>query len=384
LREYGNGADVKSGVETYDRLVIGAGFFGLHGAHLFAGDDMRVAILDAEAAPMLRASQINQARVHNGYHYPRSVTTATSSAEYYARFTTEFASCINHEFTQIYAVAGAQSLISANGFLRFCRWTGIPADEIDPDDYFEPGTILAAYRTAEYSFDAPLLRHEMCERLARDRDVDWYAPARIASVEWESDAFVLELTDGRRMRARGVLNATYAGINQILNLFGVEPLPLKYELCEVILVTVDDSLKNTGLTLMDGPYFSCMPWGYSGYHSLTAVSYTPHLSSHDDMPHFECQARNPDCNDSALDNCALCPQRPGTAWPFMRGLARRYVGDRHGIAYAQSVWSMKTVLARAEIDDARPTMVEQHSAKPWLTSVLSGKIGTIYDLDEAL
>jgi hypothetical protein len=375
---------VKSGVETYDRLVIGAGFFGLHGAHLFAGDDMRVAILDAEAAPMLRASQINQARVHNGYHYPRSVTTATSSAEYYARFTTEFASCINHEFTQIYAVAGAQSLISANGFLRFCRWTGIPADEIDPDDYFEPGTILAAYRTAEYSFDAPLLRHEMCERLARDRDVDWYAPARIASVEWESDAFVLELTDGRRMRARGVLNATYAGINQILNLFGVEPLPLKYELCEVILVTVDDSLKNTGLTLMDGPYFSCMPWGYSGYHSLTAVSYTPHLSSHDDMPHFECQARNPDCNDSALDNCALCPQRPGTAWPFMRGLARRYVGDRHGIAYAQSVWSMKTVLARAEIDDARPTMVEQHSAKPWLTSVLSGKIGTIYDLDEAL
>jgi hypothetical protein len=45
---------------------------------------------------------------------------------------------------------------------------------------------------------------------------------------------------------------------------------------------------------------------------------------------------------------------------------------------------MKTVLARAEIDDARPTMVEEHCAKPWLTSVLSGKIGTIYDLDEAL
>jgi len=46
---------------------------------------------------MLRASQINQARVHNGYHYPRSVTTAKSSAEYYDRFTTEFSSCINHE-----------------------------------------------------------------------------------------------------------------------------------------------------------------------------------------------------------------------------------------------------------------------------------------------
>jgi hypothetical protein len=29
-------------------------------------------------------------------------------------------------------------------------------------------------------------------------------------------------------------------------------------------------------------------------------------------------------------------------------------------------------------------MVEQHSEEPWLTSILSGKIGTIYDLDEAL
>lgn len=373
-----------AGIETYDRLVIGAGFFGLHGAHLFARDGMRVAILDAEAAPMIRASQINQARVHNGYHYPRSVTTARSSAEYYDRFTQDFSSAINREFKQVYAVAGAQSLISAAGFLRFCEWAGIPAVEIDPDVYFDPGTVLAAYETAEYSFDAGRLRHEMCERLAAEHAADWYVPVRIASVDWESDAFVLRLTDGRRIRARGVLNATYAGINQILRLFGVEPLPLKYELCEVILATVDDSLEGVGLTLMDGPYFSLMPWGYSGYHSLTAVSYTPHLTSRDPLPHFECQRRNPDCNDSALDNCALCPQRPATAWPFMRALAHRYVGDRHGIAYAQSLYSMKTVLARAEIDDARPTMVEEHSKEPWLTSVLSGKIGTIYDLEEVL
>jgi glycine/D-amino acid oxidase-like deaminating enzyme len=373
-----------SGMEAYDRLVIGAGFFGLHGAYLFGRAGMRVAILDAEGAPMLRASQINQARVHNGYHYPRSVTTARSSAEYYDRFTHDFSGAINREFTQVYAVAGAQSLISANGFLRFCEWTGIPAVEIDPDIYFDHGTVLAAYETSEYSFDAGRLRHEMCQRLARQPAVDWYAPARIASVEWESDAFVLRLMDGRRIRARGVLNATYAGINQILRLFDVEPLPLKYELCEVILVTVEDSLRDVGLTLMDGPYFSCMPWGYSGYHSLTAVSYTPHLTSRDTMPRFEHQRRNPNCNDSALDNCAFCPQRPPTAWPFMRGLARRYVGDRHGIAYAQSLYSMKTVLARAEIDDARPTMVEEHSSQPWLTSILSGKIGTIYDLDEVL
>ena len=42
------------------------------------------------------------------------------------------------------------------------------------------------------------------------------------------------------------------------------------------------------------------------------------------------------------------------------------------------------MLKTTEVDDARPTMIIQHSAEPWLTSVLSGKIATIYDLDEAL
>src|SRR5690348_13319050 len=39
-----------------DRLVVGAGLFGLYGALLLARRGLRVAILDADQQPMMRAS----------------------------------------------------------------------------------------------------------------------------------------------------------------------------------------------------------------------------------------------------------------------------------------------------------------------------------------
>ena len=75
------------------------------------------------------------------------------------------------------------------------------------------------------------------------------------------------------------MNATYASVNQILNLLEAPPFNIKYELCEIILCKVSENLEHTGLTVMDGPFFSVMPYGNTGYHSLTSVTFTPHYTS---------------------------------------------------------------------------------------------------------
>ena len=85
-----------------------------------------------------------------------------------------------------------------------------------------------------------------------------------------------------------------------------------------------------------------------------------------------------------MDNCSFCPEAPSSSWPFVSQMTRRYLGDRHTVRFGESLYAVKTVLKTTEVDDARPTMIIQHSTEPWLTSVLSGKIATIYDLDEAL
>ena len=45
---------------------------------------------------------------------------------------------------------------------------------------------------------------------------------------------------------------------------------------------------------------------------------------------------------------------------------------------------MKPILMSSEIDDSRPTVVRVYSTNPTCVGVLSGKINTVYDLDEVL
>ena len=58
--------------------------------------------------------------------------------------------------------------------------------------------------------------------------------------------------------------------------------------------------------------------------------------------------------------------------------------EEYQFFYKQSLFSMKPILMSSEIDDSRPTVVRIHSRKPTFVSVLSGKINTVYDLDEVL
>ena len=70
----------------WDALVIGGGFFGCRVAqHLASFLDGVVMVEEAEDL-LQRASYANQARVHQGYHYPRSLLTAIRSRVNFARF----------------------------------------------------------------------------------------------------------------------------------------------------------------------------------------------------------------------------------------------------------------------------------------------------------
>ena len=66
--------------QNYDKIIIGAGLYGLYAARFCALKEERVLVLEYDEAPFQRATYINQARVHMGYHYPRSLTTAVKSA----------------------------------------------------------------------------------------------------------------------------------------------------------------------------------------------------------------------------------------------------------------------------------------------------------------
>ncbi len=374
---------------TPDKIIIGAGLYGLYAAKFCADRGQNVVVLEWDAAPFGRATYINQARVHMGYHYPRSLTTAMKSAGYFRRFCEDFDFCIEKSFQQIYATSRNFSWTDAAQFVSFCRAAGIRCEEMAAPAFFQKGMCDGAFLTQEYTYDAGMLRDHFLQKLADRKGVQILYGARIREIWCAEDSFTVTLEDGKSFRAPFLLNATYASTNQILQ--RVQGLTeeekrlfdIKYELCEIILTKPGEFLKNIGLTVMDGPFFSIMPFGKTGYHSLTAVAFTPHMTSYEALPSFPCQ-EGTGCSPAQLENCSSCPHRPESAWPYMEHLARKYMKPDYTFTYEKSLFSMKPILKASEVDDSRPTAIRINHDRPRMVSVLSGKINTVYDLDEYL
>lgn len=372
--------------QQYDKIIIGAGLYGLYAARFCASKGERVLVLEYDKAPFGRATYINQARVHMGYHYPRSLTTAVKSAGYFKRFTEEFSFCIHDQFEQIYATSEKFSWTSAEQFQEFCQAAHIKCEELAPSKYFNKGMCDGAFLTQEYTYDAKILGDYFVEELQKCSNVEMQFGVRISQIVKDTQVYHVCLQDGREFETPFVLNATYASVNQMIDkLEGVskELFDIKYELCEIILCRPSPQIENIGITVMDGPFFSIMPFGKTGLHSLTAVTFTPHMTSYESKPIFACQVGT-DCTPEALGNCNTCIHKPDSAWSYMSHLADKYLKSEYTYAYEKSLYSMKPILKSSEVDDSRPTAIKFLSKKPTFLSVLSGKINTVYDLDEYL
>lgn len=369
----------------YDKIIIGAGLYGLYSALFCAKKNETILVLEKDSDSFLRATYLNQARVHMGYHYPRSYSTAKKSANYFERFYNDFNFSILSDFEQIYATSTNFSWTNAKQFMDFCKNANIMCQKVPVENYFKENMCDGAFLTKEYTYDAQILKRYFLEELTKFSNVKIQYNAQISTITQIDQYYEISLNSNEKYKTEFLLNCTYAGANEILNKLGLKKFKLKYELCEIILCTVNDKLKNTGITIMDGPFFSIMPFGKTGYHSLTSVTFTPHKTSYEELPTFECQKNsNGYCSKENLGNCNFCTARPESAWPYMSNLAKKYLKDEFQFEYKQSLFSMKPIFKASEIDDSRPTIIRTYSTNPTFISVLSGKINTIYDLDEVL
>lgn len=369
----------------YDKIIIGAGLYGLYAAIVSANKGQSVLVLEYESDAFQRATYVNQARIHMGYHYPRSISTALKSRNYFERFTQDYNDAIQQRFTKIYATSKHLGWTNAEQFKLFCKNAEIPCEDVMKEKYFNDGYVDGAFLTQEYAYDAAKLKALLFKELKTLQNVKIRYETRIGAIKKMEKVYQVETNGDKVYETSFLLNATYASINQVHAMIGFEPIGIKYELCEIILCKVSDSLKNVGITVMDGPFFSIMPFGDTGYHSLSSVTFTPHKTSYDSLPTFDCQARSGGtCTPKQLGNCNTCIAKPQSAWPYMYSLAKKYLNESFEFSYVKSLFSMKPILMKSEIDDSRPTLIRTYSNNPTFVSVLSGKINTIYDLDEVL
>lgn len=355
----------------YDALIIGGGFYGCAIAlHLRRRGWPRVLLVEREATLLARASYANQARVHNGYHYPRSFVTAYRSRINLPRFCQDYGFAVKRDFVSLYAIARRRSKVAVSQFERFMQDIGARYNHAPADwgDLFEPRLVAGVYVTEEYAFDAVKLREHFAFELAA-ASVETRLKTHATLQPTATGMDVSLMSGGRETRARAttVVNCTYANLNTNLAEASSALSALKHEIAELALVDPPRQLENAAVTLMDGPFFSCMPFPAAGCHSLSHVRYTPHGHLADE--------------DGRRDPVALlAAATPPTKVHYMIADASRYVPCLKQLRYRQSLFEIKTVLARRESDDGRPILFRQEPAHPAVLSVLGGKIDNIYDI----
>lgn len=355
-----------------DYIVVGGGFYGCALALFLRSISTRVVLVEAGPELLGRASRVNQARVHTGFHYPRSALTAVKSMVLHRRFAADFPDAVVDDFQMLYAVARRRSKVSALRFHRMFAEMGAPIAPATPSQaaLFAPDMIEQAFACDEFAFDWSVLARHMGDRLDA-LGIEIRLSTKAESLELRDTGAVLHLSGGQALSARTVFNVTYAQTNALLASAGLPQAAVKHELAEIALVEVPPELAAYGLTVMDGPFFSCMPYPSERLHSLTHVRYTPHA-------HWTDAAAQRDAY-AVLD---ALPRE--TRHRHMILDAARYVPALAGARWQRSLHEVKTVLTKNERDDGRPILFQRRPEGSPVISIMGGKIDNIYDLFDIL
>lgn len=356
---------------SYRYVVVGGGFFGAQLAVHLCRRPGDVLLVERESELMTRASYHNQARVHNGYHYPRSFQTAVRSHLNFSRFVETYPECIDRSFEKLYAVSRRFSQVTAERFYQFCSRTGAPIEPAPARlaKMFDRDYVEAVFSVTEYAFDSRRLRKRMLGDLQRAGvhvATGTIAQRLVARSSGELEVHVCGPGASRRTLAGEVFNCTYADLNGLLSRSGLPAIPLRHEWTELVLVRPPAELARVGVTVMCGPFFSLMPFPACGLHSFSHVRYTPHCTWDD------------------------------TGEPMPEGLPRissfgrmqrdavRYLPAASELQAVESLWQVKTILPRNEVDDGRPVMYRRDHGVSGLHCVLGAKIDNIFDLLEMI
>jgi hypothetical protein len=318
--------------------VIGGGVFGATAAVELARTGAQVDLYEAGSDLLDGATGRCQARLHSGYHYPRSDTTATAcrdaAPEFAARYPEAIRTAVHH-----YVIAD-DSRVSAGEYLAFLDRNGLPYEVVEPRQVHHAKVTV---RVPEAFVDIPTLRQILRRDLYR-------AGVGLHVGRW--------------------LDAPLTGYDLTVVATYGQPWskPLRYEVCEVALVEVG-RYDGLSFVVLDGEYVSLDPHGRT--HMLYDVAHTVHAANVGSAPEI------PDHLADLLGR--LGPVRsPVSRVDAMLDSASRHLRmlGRHGqgvAIYHGSWFSVRAVLPDVDATDERPTLVERDGD---VVSILSGKICT--------
>jgi len=242
-----------------DILVIGGGIFGTTIAAELSEHGNNVTLVEKEDKVMTAASKVNHNRVHFGYHYPRSPDTARQCLDSIPSFLMHYGAAVVSGFPNYYTIANEGSFITPQQFVDFCKEVKIDFSEQYPSErLLRKDKLAASFKVREPVFSTKKLTELINERLHGTGVIPLTGTQVTSAKKNVGGGYSVRLNDTQATFDK-VINATYAGLNNVNKIFKIRPMELRFE--ETVVPVFRYSHAPVGLTIMDGPYCTIMPHG---------------------------------------------------------------------------------------------------------------------------
>lgn len=238
-------------------LVIGGGIFGVTAAIELAKSGIDTYLFERGAKLMHGATSVNQNRFHLGYHYPRSAATAKQCLEGLASFKEYFAPSLVDVKENYYAIGKDGSRVSFEEYIDFCDELQLSYEEKFPSErLLNRAGVSGCISVKEQIINLDILK-SIAENLLRENGV------RIRLDK--------EYIKGDEKNYDIVVNATYSNLNSVNKMLGLVTKEYRYDICNVPVLKLPKDLSGIGITIMDGDFYSILPYAGTPYHLFWSV-----------------------------------------------------------------------------------------------------------------
>ncbi len=344
-------------------LVVGGGIFGTTSAIALSTNGFNVTLHEELDDIMKCASNINQYRLHRGYHYPRSKETAHECLNGIKMFKRKYEdSVVNGNVNHYYSISSENSLITSEEYIKFL-------DDMKLDYNIHDSTkgVDLTVGVDEELFDSNKLKQQVKEKLFSSG----------------VDVVLNKKTTQSDFLDRIVILSTYANINELVN-YKTE---YQYEVVEKPVVRLPKHYKDKSVVVMDGPFMCFDPYG-DELHVLGNVVHAIHETNIGHEPIVSEELKKY-LNSGIIKNPTI------TNIDKFIETGKRFFDDFDELEHIGSMYTIRTVLANKDDTDERPTIISGEtwpdettkwvsSDNPSVYSLFSGKIGTCVSTADSL
>lgn len=338
--------------------IIGGGIFGVTAAFRLAKNHS-VDLFEKNNDILMAASDINQCRVHRGYHYPRSDSTVKEVLDANNSFMEEFGDAIMGNIKNYYCIAKHDSLVSVDQYIQFCKRNNLEYELSEPG-IIDKDSIDLCIKVKEGLFDHSKLK-KICWKKLRDSGVNVFL----------NYAATDEIFD----RYDFVAICTYGQTGKLLEKFPEFQKEFQFEICEKIFVKLPKSFNNTSVLIMDGPFMGIDPIGDTGMFIIGDVVHTVLQRTVGKQPDI-------DLKYVPLLNKGIITNPPTSNFKLFIESGSRFMPGIKNAEYVGSSFCIKSVLPHVDKTDERPTVVNKINEK--IVTVFSGKIPTCVEAAKEL